>query len=332
LKRGDVANSYFFCGEEEYLKQEVILLLKEILIAPEGESFDFGLLYAEDTSVREVVSLAETYPFMSKKRLIVVKDIDRFRESEIKEIIDYLKKAASFTCLVLVSEKVKREELDRKAYKNISSLCETVIFWRLFDSEIPAWIKDKIHRAGKIITEEAAHYLFGEAGNSLLSLSGEIEKLLIYAADKKRVTLDNVERLIGRSKSESVFDLLRAITQKNLKLSLEILSKLTETGEKPTVILARIAKRVRQIIVARELLDQKMPPAKVIGEVGLHPFFDKDFVSQIQHFEGKELWNSFKDLLRADWEIKVGKKPANLVLELLFLNLCREGKASTWPA
>jgi len=332
LKSGRIVNSYFFCGEEEYLKQEAIVLLKKMLIAAEAENFDFGLLYAEDVSVREVVSLAETHPFMSEKRLIVVKDIDRFVESELKEIIEYLKKSASFTCLVLVSEKVKREELDKAIYKTISSLCETVMFWRLFDSEIPTWIEHKMYGAGKAISREAAHYLFGEVGNNLLDLSGEIEKLLIYTADRKQVTLDDVERLIGRSKSESIFDLLRAITQKNLKQSLEILSKLAETGEKPAGILARIAKRLRQIVVAKELLDQKMPPAKIIEEVGLHPFFDKDFVSQIQHFNREELWNSFHDILQADWEIKVGKKPANLVLELLILNLCRDKKASTCSA
>jgi len=332
LNKGEIANCYFFCGEEEYLKQEAILLLKGMLIAPGAENFDFGLVYAEDVSAGEVVSLVETYPLMSQKRLVVFKDIDRFSESELKEIIQYLKKPASFACLILASEKVKRETLSRGIYKTISSLCETVIFWRLFDSEIPGWIEDKIYKEGKIISHEGAHYLFGEVGNNLLDLAGEIEKLLIYTGHRKKVTLDDVRRLIGRSRSESIFDLLRAITQKNLKHSLEILSTLTETGEKATGILARIAKRFRQIIVAKELLDQKMAPSKVIEEVGLHPFFDKDFTSEIQDFDRKELWGSLNRVLRADWEIKVGKKPAELALELLILNLCRGKKTLTYPA
>ena len=324
LNKGRIANCYFFCGEEDYLKQEAILLLKEMLIEPGAEDFDFGLLYAEDTSAREAISLAETYPSMSKRRLIVVKDIDRFVESELKEIIEYLKKSASFTCLVLVSEKVKREALDRAIYKTISSLCETVIFWRLFDSEVPGWIENRISREGKIISREAAHYLFVEVGNNLLDLSGEIEKLLIYTRDRNEVTQDDVEQLIGRSRSDSIFDLLRAITRKNLRYSLEILSKLTEAGEKPVGILVRIAKRIRQIIRAKELLDQKVVRSRIIEEVGLHPFFDKDFTSEIQDFDRKELLDNFDHLLRADWEIKVGKKPAQLVLELLILNLCGE--------
>jgi len=65
--------------------------------------------------------------------------------------------------------------------------------------------------------------------------------------------------------------------------------------------------------------------------VGLHPFFDKDFISQIRDFSRKELLDNFDDLLRADLEIKVGKKPAQLVLELLILNLCGEKRASTHP-
>lgn len=330
LNRKKIADCYFFCGEEDYLKQEAILLLKKMLIEPGAQDFDFGLFYAEDTSAREAISLAETYPFMSKKRLIVIKDIDKFTESELKEIIKYLKKPISSTCLVLVSAKVKRETLDRAVYKTISSLCEAVIFWRLFDSEIPGWIKNKISREEKSISTEAAHYLFVEVGNNLLDLSGEIEKLLIYTKDRKEVALDDVEQLIGRSMSDSVFDLLRAITQKNLTRSLEILAKLTETGEKPVGILVRIAKRIRQIIYAKELLDQKVGRARIIEEVGLHPFFDKDFPSRIQNFNRKELLNNFHHLLRADWEIKVGKKPAQLVLELLILNLCGKKRASTY--
>jgi len=330
LRKGKIANSYFFYGEEDYLKQEAILLLKKMLIEPGAEDFDFALLYAGEISAREAISLAETYPFMAKKKLIVVKDIDRFVETELKEIIEYLKKPASFTCFVLMSEKVKKETLDKTIYKTISSLCETVVFWRLFDSEIPGWIEDKISREGKTICREAAHYLFMEVGNNLLDLSGEIEKLLIYTRDRKEIMLDDVKQLIGRSRSDSIFDLLRAITQKNLKHSLEILSKLTEAGEKPVGILVRIAKRIRQIIRTKELLDQKMAPSRIIEEVGLHPFFDKDFISQIRDFSQKELLDNFDNLLRADLEIKVGKKPAQLVLELLILNLCGEKRASTY--
>ena len=330
LKREKIADCYFFCEEEDYLKQEAIRLLKKMLIQPGAEDFDFGLFYAEDTSAREAISVAETYPFMSEKRLVVIKDIDKFRETELKEIMKYLKNPISSTCLVLVSEKVKRETLDRGVYKTISSSCETVVFWRLFDSEIPGWIENKIAREGKTISPQAAHYLFVEVGNNLLDLSGEIDKLLIYTKDRKQVTLHDVEQLIGHSMSDSIFDLLRAITQKNLERSLEILAKLTEAGEKPVGILVRIAKRIRQIIYAKELMRQNVGRASIIKEVGLHPFFDKDFPSQIEDFTGKELLNNFHYLLRADWEIKVGKKPAELVLELLILNLCGKRRASAY--
>ncbi len=330
LKRKKIADCYFFCGEEDYLKQQAILLLKKMLIRPGAEEFDLGLFYAGDSSAREAISLAETYPFMSKKRLIVIKDIDKFRESELKEVIRYLKGPVSSTCLVLASEKVKKETLNRGVYKTISSSCETVIFWRLFDSEIPGWIEDKISEGGKDISPQAAHYLFVEVGNSLLDLSGEIEKLLVYTKDRKKVTLQDVEQLIGHSLSDSVFDLLIAITEKNLGRSLEILEKLREAGEKPVGILVKVAKRMRQIACARELMRGKVKRDNIIQEVGLHPFFDRDFPSQIQNFTDKELFNDFHHLLRADWEIKVGKKPAELALELLILNLCGKKRVSTY--
>jgi len=332
LRKGKIANCYFFCGEEAYLKREAILILKDTLIRPGAEDFDYRVLYAEDSSAKEVISLAETYPLASKMRLMVVRDIDRFAESELKEIIKYLKRPASFTCLVLTSDKAKKETLNQGIYKAISALCETVIFWRLFDSQIPGWIKDKMSKEGKTIYPEAVQYLFAEVGNSLLDLSGEIEKLLIYTRNNKEVTLADVEQSIGRSRTDSIFDLLRAITRKDSRHSIEILAKLLESGEKPVRILARISERIRQIILAKELLEQKVLPSKIIEEVGLHPFFDKDFISQIQYFSMEELLSSFDNLVRADWEIKVGKKPAEFVLELLILNLCGENRPSTYSA
>jgi len=330
LKMGKMADCYFFYGEEDYLKHEAIILLKRRLIKPEAEDFDFAFLHAEDNPAREAISLAETFPFMSKKRLVVIKDTDRFIEADLREIIEYLKKPSPFTCLVLTTEKIKKEALNRGLYKTISSLCETVVFWRLFDSDTIRWIEEKISREGKTISREAAHYLLVEVGNNLADLSGEIEKLLIYAGDRSEVTLGDVEHLIGHFKGNSIFELLKAITRKNSKESLEILSRLIETGESPAGILIRIAKRIRQIICAKELLEQKIAPAEIIEEVGLHPFFDRDFTSQVQDLDVKELLTNFSRMLHADWEIKVGRKPAQFVLELLILDLCGEKKASTY--
>jgi len=331
LNRKEIVPSYFFCGEEDYLKQEAILLLKKILVAPGAEQFDFNLLYAEDTSAREAISLLETRPFISEKRLIVIREMDGFLESELKEIIEYLRKPVSYACLILMTEKVKGGASDRSLYRDIASLCETVIFWRLFDSDIPGWIEDRVVGEGKIITSEASHYLVAEVGNNLLDLSGEIEKLLIYTGDRRQITLDDIRKLIGHSRSDSIFDLLRAVTRKNLKQSMMLLSKLIENGEDPAWILVRLANRIRQIIRAKELLDQEVAPLEIVKELGLHPFFDKDFPSEVRNFNWKELLNNLRTLLQADWEVKVGKKPAQLALELAILSLCGEKKRAPYP-
>jgi DNA polymerase III delta subunit len=55
---------------------------------------------------------------------------------------------------------------------------------------------------------------------------------------------------------------------------------------------------------------------------GLNQFYNNYLIKEAVNFSDRELTEGFSSLLKADIEIKKGRKPPRLTLETLILNLC----------
>ena len=75
LKQGKILPLYLFFGEEEFLIQEAVDLVINKVVDPGARDFNFNTLYCKDTSSSALVNLCQTLPFMSKKRLVIAKEI-----------------------------------------------------------------------------------------------------------------------------------------------------------------------------------------------------------------------------------------------------------------
>ena len=74
LKENTVASCYLFDGEEEYIKESALQALKNHLLPQGLETLNYSLM--ENPPVDELVAAVQTLPFMSEKRLVVVKNLN----------------------------------------------------------------------------------------------------------------------------------------------------------------------------------------------------------------------------------------------------------------
>ena len=116
FSRNEISPVYIFSGNQAYLMDEAISELKKITVGASSD-FNFSLFYGDSTPAREIIITAKTYPMLSRMRLVVVKNADRFPESEIKSIDSYISSPSPSTCLILIVE----EEKDRKSTRLNSS-------------------------------------------------------------------------------------------------------------------------------------------------------------------------------------------------------------------
>src|ERR1700690_1013979 len=110
LKQGKILPLYLFFGEEEFLIQEAVDLVINKVVDPGARDFNFNTLYCKDTSSSALVNLCQTLPFMSKKRLVIAKEIDVFKAADLEELIPYLNDPSPSTCLLLLSNQPRFEK------------------------------------------------------------------------------------------------------------------------------------------------------------------------------------------------------------------------------
>jgi DNA polymerase-3 subunit delta len=94
IQRGKISPVYLLHGEETYLIEDTLAEMIEILAPKNVRDFNLDVFSDSNVSVNEILSMADTYPVMAERRVVVVKDpaflgsagaartlVDIFRES-----------------------------------------------------------------------------------------------------------------------------------------------------------------------------------------------------------------------------------------------------------
>ncbi|TRZ48887.1 hypothetical protein D4S03_09065, partial [bacterium] len=160
----------------------------------------------------------------------------------------------------------------------------------------------------------------------------------------------DVEAVIDRTKEESVFNLTRAIAERNLIAALRSLHELLDQGDPPLKIFSMITREIRILLRAKLLIDsgrlgsfnpgmdfgrfqKTVYPAltKISGDDGMEglaliPKFPFPAYQTLKHagrFSQVELIGYLEMLLRIDVAIKTTGQNPRLLLERFLLAVCK---------
>lgn len=319
LGKGKVELIYLFSGEEDFLQEEALKKLKSYLLSPETANLNYQFFYGRESRGGEIAGTASTAPFISEKRLVVVKEADRLPASDKEEIIRYAQAPSPFTCLVLMGSKFDRRE---RFYSNLVKSGKEVSFQPIYEKDLTNWIIFKSREKGKQIAPRAAFELKERVGKSLRELESELSKLLIYAGDKKEIGVQEVRALVGESKEVKAYNLTEAIGERQKGKALKILGKLLDDGKKAPEIIGLIAYQMRKMSRARARLNRGEARDEALESLEIPTFLWRRFLYQIKNFSPQKLRENFYHLLQADLQSKSGRLTPRLVLELLIIKLC----------
>ncbi len=313
--KGSIAPCYLCAGPEQYTADEAVNLLRDAIVPPEQRSFNFDVLYGYDVDVNEVVALASSYPMMGEKRLVVVKEFEKLKNPDI--LTPYIKNPLETTVLVLVSEQPDFRKNPYRAFDEESILeCKPV-----YDNQVPQWVMKRVKQFRKTITADAAALLAAYTGTSLRQIVNELDKLDIYTADRKSITIDDVNAVVGVTKAYNIFELYKAIGFKDASKAIDILDKMLEHGERPTVIVRMLTRFFRQIAMLGDLQGKNVPKQKIASQLKIHPYFLDEYFGYVRNHPIGAMPGRFQSLLSADTSLKGTQKDQRLILSILIYRL-----------
>ena len=174
----------------------------------------------------------------------------------------------------------------------------------------------------------------------------EAEKLALYVGDRKVITREDVDAIIGRTREEALFELTEAVTSGKLEDGLLIIDHLQASGIHGLAILATLRNHIKKLLLVRSLQEVKSPAyTKSLS----FPVFQKSYLPKLK--EGREEWSSLlwkshpyglfmlfrqaarfrcaelqgglKELLTAEYRMKGSPVDSRLIMDSLLFNLMR---------
>jgi len=313
LAGGSVAPVYLFYGPEKYLIARAVEALKNKLLGPGAELFDYQEFEGKEINPESLLSATHTPPVLSVKRLIVVKDAPLNEEALLKAFSP----PCPTSCLVFLAG----EEIDKrkKLVKAIQQAGRVVEFGNLPPAELAQYFKDEARKLGRPLEEEAAQAL-AETVTGLEQGLKELEKLDLYLPSGTPITLHDVETLVPAAlSSKTIFQLLDALTEGDRSTAINLCRKLLASGEAPLAILGMIARQFRLLLLAH-IHDPASPLAEVLG---LHPWVAKKIARLARKYSLASTASALEKILKADVALKTGANDPRLILEQLIWSLTR---------
>jgi DNA polymerase III delta subunit len=321
INANKIAPTYLVFSSDNVIVDEIINLLKESLLTPGFESFDFDYLHCEEAGLNTVLSKVFTPPAASTKRLVVIKDVLNLKKGDRVELITKLAKPRDFSVAVVATEwDGGLQDLAKRTPETIIICSFYKPFLRDLKEQVRGWALQK----GMTIDSDAIDLLIDIAGESQDVLNEELEKIRILIGSGKRITRETVRKTAAKARDYELKELTAAIAEQNLKKSLRILLRLNGWGEEPVKIIGWTGNEMFRILRVREL---KRNPMLVAKEFNLteRSLRLKDLIRWAQGWTSKQLNTCLVELAMMDKAIKRGyPEPYFLLESFLIRNLEHE--------
>ncbi len=310
---------YIYGDEPHRIDQALARVEAEALSGGEA-GLNREVFTAPEADPAQVLNAARTVPFLAAKRLLIVRNAHRWPAEAWKTLLPYLESPSPSTCLVFVAERLDRRT---KAGKLLASRARLVACQRPREAELPGLAEGMARELGLRLDPRLIQALVLRVGPDLGLLHHELDKLRAFAGEGGRLTLEDVEELVGESRTTTVFALCDALGQRRLAEAVGALRRLLGLGEPPVRLLYMIVRHFRHLWMARELLDKggRVDRKAAASALGVHPFVAGKALEQARGWPQGELREAFARFLRADLVLKRGGGPE--VLESLVTHLCR---------
>ncbi len=313
---------YVVAGDEDFLKRQVLAKIRRWVLGDADDDFSSATYAGDRASFADVFDDLQTLPFFGERRLVVVERADPFVTKARPQLEKAVAKLPPSGVLVLeVKSWPKTTKLAKLVDAAATLECKAPAAHRL-----PPWcVAWMAGQYGKQLTNPAAQLLVDLVGGDMGLLDQELVKLSIYVGDRKRVDVDDVDRLVGRSRGENTWKIFDAIAEGKPGVALSIVDRLFDQGEEPLRLLGAFSMQLRRLAQAARLYQQGKPLGAALELAGVAPFAARGAEQQLKHLGRRRLEKLYDWLLEVDLGIKGNSQlPPRTLIERLVVNLARK--------
>lgn len=304
---------YLLYGTESYLKKLYKDKLKAAILG-DGDEMNFSYFEGKGIDVSKVISAANTLPFFSDKRLIIIENSGLFKSQS--DLADYIKSIPDTTHIIFTESEIDKRNRLFKAVKDVGTVSEMN---GMDEANLKLWVASLLDKDKKKITGDTILYLLNKTGTDMENIQNEVEKLSCYAMDREVITAEDIDAVCTTLISGKIFLMIDAIGNRKQNQALELYYDLLALKEKPMSILFLIARQFNILIQVKNLANLGYNNTIISQKAGLMPFTINKYISQGKNFTIRTLKEALLSCAEIEEHIKTGRLMDKIGVELLIV-------------
>lgn len=328
VKKEKIKDLYFFCGEEIYLMDKALDQFIKSLLSEDMRSINLSYLDGKTADLDSLKLSCETLPFMSNKRIIVLKNPDLVEDliKNQEEVINYFKTLGDHQVLIILDRKSSIKK-STKLYKYIKEKECNVNFEKLKGTELNNWVIEKFISNGKSLSNasisyflKSSNYLSRNIDSNLYDLENEIKKVSALS-QRKEICNDDMDKALIKNIDRNIFDLLEALSNKNSDKAIEIFNDIYSMDEPIGKIIFMVSRQFRLLNAIKLYGVRGYSNSEIQHKLGINPYEFSKLVKRVNSFNQKRINVILEEILETDKNIKTKYNDQRLEMELLLVKL-----------
>lgn len=320
-----IAPIYAFSGAELFLRRQA---MNETIVRALGNA-DPALVLSEYDGASGTVELAtvlddlRTLPFLAERRVVVVRDADKFITQHREHLEGYAANPSPTGVLVL---ECKSLPANTRLAKQIAKVGQLSKFEAMPNYKVPAWLTGWASSAyGVRMESQAAELLCSLIGFDLGLLDAELRKCGLYVGNRKRITQADIEALVGHHREEEVWGLLAAISARDEAKALAVWEQVWQTDRAAEArAIGGVAFTVRRLLKAKRMEEAGASLQDLGRELWQRD--ERRVRQELAAFTTAQVEEMICRLQEADAAAKVGLLSVRTSIERFVIAMCRRGR------
>ncbi|MCU1305311.1 MAG: polymerase delta subunit [Acidobacteriaceae bacterium] len=346
VEGGKLRPAYVLIGDEVFFRDRCRAAVIQHLVAPDLREFSLYDLDLSDVSIAEILDRAQTPSLMAPFQVFFIRGVKNLygrgsHKEEFAAVEAYCKNPNPNALLIFVADHlsipadVRRMDMqDKDRYDRIretlGEVCGIIELGRVDEGDGIRWVIESGQAQGVKVEQDAARELVDSLGSDMMLIGNELEKLILYVGEKKRITVGDVETMVLSAKQRSLYELTDAISAKDRSRALAVLDAMLSSGDGEDAAIGHLymlAKTFRQMLV---ILEKNVRDSRAIWQAlwqgfRVPPFAAEDIIRQARRYKSRrELTRALRLIARADLALRSNPPSKRMVLENLILQLSSE--------
>ena len=237
---------YLVTGDEHLLVQEA---LDSIRAKARQQGFGSRELFVQTTGFDwgELASAGGNLSLFAEKRIIELRlPTGKPGVKGSAAISDFTVDIADDLLFIVSAPKLDRNSQKAKWVKALEAAGGVIQIWPVGIRELPAWINDRMKRAGLQPERDAVRLIADRVEGNLLAAQQEIEKLRLLHGEGP-VSVDDVDAAVADSSRFDVYKLVDAAVGGNAARAIRILGGVKSEGVEPVIVMWALTRELRML-------------------------------------------------------------------------------------